>query len=88
MHIKSKYRWMKHLDFIIIDAILLNVSMILAYVIRTRNFKMFLHSEYRSIAVIVTILHLLIVLFSSTYSDILYRGYFTEFKKWRYTPLK
>ncbi len=81
MHIKSKYSWMKHLDFIIIDAILLNVSMILAYVIRTRNFKMFLHSEYRSIAVIVTILHLLIVLFSSTYSDILYRGYFTEFKK-------
>ncbi len=81
MHIKSKYSWMKHLDFIIIDAILLNVSMILAYIIRTRNLKMFIYSEYRSIALILTFLHLCIVLFSSTYSDILYRGYFTEFKK-------
>ena len=81
MHVRSKYSWMKHLDFIIIDAILLNISLILAYVIRTGNFKMFLFSEYRAIAIIVTILHLCIVLFSSTYSDILYRGYFTEFKK-------
>ena len=81
MHIRAKYSWMKHLDFIIIDAILLNISLILAYVIRMRNFKMFLFSEYRSIAIILTILHLCIVLFSSTYSDVLYRGYFTEFKK-------
>lgn len=81
MHIKSKYSWMKHLDFIIIDAVLLNLSLILAYFIRTRNLKMFLFSQYRSIAIILTILHLCIVLFSSTYSDILYRGYFTEFKK-------
>ena len=81
MHIRSKHSWMKHLDFIIIDAILLNISLILAYVIRTRNLNMFLFSQYRSIAIILTILHLCIVLFSSTYSDILYRGYFTEFKK-------
>ena len=81
MHVRSKYSWMKHLDFIIIDAILLNISLILAYVIRTGNFKTFPFSEYRAIAIIVTILHLCIVLFSSTYSDILYRGYFTEFKK-------
>ena len=81
MHIKAKYSWMKHLDFIIIDAILLNISLVLAYVIRMRNFKMFIYSEYRSIAIILTFLHLCIVLFSSTYSDILYRGYFTEFKK-------
>ena len=37
MHVRSKYSWMKHLDFIIIDAILLNISLILAYVIRTGN---------------------------------------------------
>lgn len=81
MHVRSKHSWMKHIDFIIIDAILLNISLIIAYVIRMRNFQMFLYSEYRSIAVILTILHLCIVLFSSTYSDVLYRGYFTEFKK-------
>ncbi len=81
MHIRSKHSWMKHIDFIIIDAILINISLIVAYFIRTRNLKMFLFSQYRSIAIILTILHLLIVLFSSTYSDVLYRGYFTEFKK-------
>ncbi len=81
MHIKAKHNWMKHLDFIIIDAVLINISLILAYFIRTRNFRMFEFSQYRSIAVIITILHLCIVLFSSTYSDVLYRGYFTEFKK-------
>ncbi len=81
MHVRSKHKWMKHIDFIILDAILVNISLMLAYVIRMRNFKMFFYSQYRSIAVILTILHLCIVLFSSTYSDILYRGYFTEFKK-------
>ncbi len=81
MHVKSKHSWIKHLDFIIIDTILINVSLILAYFIRTRNLRMFIYSQYRSIVIILTILHLLIVLFSSTYSDVLYRGYFTEFKK-------
>ena len=81
MHIRSKHSWMKHLDFIIIDAILLNISLVLAYVIRMRDFKMFFVSQYRSIVILITILHLCIVLFSSTYSDVLYRGYFTEFKK-------
>ncbi len=81
MHIRSKHSWMKHLDFILIDTVSVNISLILAYVIRMRNFKMFFYSQYRTIAVIVTILHLCIVLFSSTYSDVLYRGYFTEFKK-------
>lgn len=88
MHIKSKYSWMKHLDFIIIDAILLNVSLILAYVIRRGNFKMFLFSQYRTIAILITVLHFCIVLFSSTYSDILYRGYFTEFKKVAFHTIK
>ncbi len=79
---------MKHLDFIIIDAILLNVSLILAYVIRRGNFKMFLFSQYRTIAILITVLHFCIVLFSSTYSDILYRGYFTEFKKVAFHTIK
>lgn len=81
MHVRSKHSWMKHIDFIILDAFLVNISLILAYFIRIHNFKMFFYSQYRSIAIIVTILHFLIVLFASTYSDILYRGYFTEFKK-------
>ena len=81
MHIKSQHSWMKHLDFIIIDAILLNVSLVFAYFIKIRNLQMFQWPQYRSIAVMLTILHLCIVLFSSTYSDVLYRGYFTEFKK-------
>ena len=88
MHVRSKHSWMKHIDFIIIDAILLNISLVLAYVIRMRNFKMFLFSQYRSIAILLTILHLCIVLFSSTYSDVLYRGYFTEFKKVAFHTIK
>ena len=88
MHVKSKHSWMKHIDFIILDAILINVALILAYVIRMRNFRMFLYPQYRSIAVIMTIIHLLTVLFASTYSDILYRGYFTEFKKVAFHTLK
>ena len=88
MHVRSKHSWMKHLDFIIIDAILINVSLFLAYVIRNRDISHIFKSQYRSIFVILTILHLCIVLFSSTYSDILYRGYFTEFKKVAFHTLK
>ncbi len=81
MHIKSKHSWMKHIDFIIIDAILLNISLVLAYILRMRRWVAFFTPQYRTIAIIITILHLCIVLFSSTYSDVLYRGYFKEFKK-------
>ena len=88
MHVRSKHSWMKHLDFIIIDAILINVSLFLAYVIRSRDVSHIFKTQYRSIFVILTILHLCIVLFSSTYSDILYRGYFTEFKKVAFHTLK
>ena len=88
MHVRLKHSWMKHLDFIIIDAILINVSLFLAYVIRNRDISHIFKSQYRSIFVLLTIVHLCIVLFSSTYSDILYRGYFTEFKKVAFHTLK
>ncbi len=81
MHVKSKHSWMKHLDFMLIDALLVNIALILAYIIRMHNLKMFFVSQYKAIAIIVTILHFCIALLADTYSDILYRGYFTEFKK-------
>lgn len=81
MHVSAKHSWVKHVDFIIIDFICLNVSMLLAYMIRmSGSVALYGERRYRAIILYVIIIHFCVALFSNSYSDILYRGYFKEFK--------
>ncbi len=83
MHIK-KSSWLKHIDFVFTDLICINISFVIAYVLR------FIHSGlinpyasngYRMIISVMMIAHFVIIFFSEHYSGILRRGYFKEFVK-------
>lgn len=80
MHVK-KSSWLKHLDFVILDLLCINISFVLAYYLRLQRFDFYIIRGYRMLAVIAIILHLLIIFFSNYYSGILRRGYLREASK-------
>lgn len=87
MHVKYK-SWIKHLDFILLDLICINVSLYLAYFFRfvpsdtyDAPLNMYSNRLYRLLALFMVVVHISIALLSEYYSKVLYRGYFIEFTK-------
>ncbi|MCA9766893.1 MAG: sugar transferase [Carnobacterium sp.] len=72
--------WLKHVDFMILDILLLEVAFIIAYKIRFGLSSPIETTNYSILAMILPILHIFIVFFTEEYSGILRRGYFKEFK--------
>ena len=70
----------KHIDFILLDLICVEVSFLLAFFIRLGENRDKFDDGYSLINVIIIIAHLAIVFFSESYSGILRRGYFKEMK--------
>ncbi|SNU06271.1 exopolysaccharide biosynthesis polyprenyl glycosylphosphotransferase [Lachnospiraceae bacterium] len=81
MYKKNSNSLIKHLDFIVIDIILLCFAFWLAYVVRHRAFNMFDNSIYLSYTFIIILLALVAGVMLRTYKSILYRGYGVEFRK-------
>lgn len=74
--------WIKHLDFMLLDILSLEVSLLIAYICRSnlRNGIIF-PENYRTLAIMIIILDICVVFFSNSYHDIIRRGYFIELKK-------
>ena len=81
MHLKDKYTWMKHLDFILIDFWCLIVSFVLAYYIRFNTLDMFEDKEWSSLFVIICTINLIVTFCTSPYSGILKRRYYQQFRR-------
>ena len=79
MYSRLTHSWLKHWDFILLDMICLEVSFLLAYIIRHGLTNPFVAPSYRSEAVILFVCQLLAVFFSDTFSGVLKRGYYIEF---------
>lgn len=76
----TESRWMKHLDFTIIDVLSLEIALIIAFIIRFGHPYLFADSHYQLLAALLPVFHIAIVFFSEEYSGILQRGYLQEFK--------
>lgn len=72
-HIKGKYSWLKHLDFMVLDVLALMVSFALAYLARFRSMGFLLDSGWRSVLTIELLLDLLVILFTNPFSGIFRR---------------
>ena len=79
MHIKEKYSWIKHLDFIIIDLLCLMFSFVVAYYLKFDDFSLFQETEWLSLFVIVCAINLVITLYLNPYSGIIRRRYYEQF---------
>ncbi len=88
MYERNQKVWYKHLDFMILDLLCIELSFILAYIIRIDilnipyALNIIVHSEiHQRMLLYMALIHLVLILFTEPYSGILYRNTGDEFKK-------
>lgn len=78
MQIKSKYSWMKHMDFMIVDLIALFISFWVSFYLKFNKWDFYQNEEWTRYLFIVLALSLVINFFTNPYSGILKRSYYME----------
>ena len=77
MHIKGKYSWLKHLDFMMLDIFSLVVAFVLAIRIRFGDFSALGDNSWQTLLLIACLIDLLVMLFTNPFSGI-FRRYGSE----------
>ena len=78
MYRRDAKGWLKHLDFMILDLIVLQVSFVLAYMIRHGLQSPYQVPLYASMGVFLMLCDLVIIFFTEPFRNILKRGYYRE----------
>lgn len=79
MYRRAAKGWLKHLDFMVIDFLCLELSFLLAYNIRQGVGNPFLIPLYRNMAITLFLIEILVVFFFETLKNVLKRGMYKEF---------
>ena len=77
MYKEKSQDWMKHLDFIIIDLLMLLLAFVLAYLTRY-GIHMRNKEIYVSLALILLLLNFAVMIIGGTTRGVMYRGYYRE----------
>ena len=78
MYKKSVFSWLKHWDFMLLDAIVMQLSLMTAYAI-FKGTLVYTSDVYRIVALSLFVSQFLVVFFLQTFKNILKRGYYLEF---------
>ena len=77
---KREYEgWMKHMDFILIDMLCLQLAFCLAYVIRNHDINPYTVLVYRNIALYIELVDVIVIFSIGTLKGVLRRGHYKEF---------
>lgn len=91
MHHKQKKSWVKHLDFIILDLICLQLALVAAYFVRNGVENPYENVMYRNIALVLALIQFIVCVFGENFKNVLRRGVFREmvatFKQASYVTL-
>lgn len=79
MYKRSTTGWLKHIDFILLDLLCLQMAYIGAYTVRNGFGNPYTQELYLHIGVVLTLLGVLTAFFTELYSGVLKRGYYKEF---------
>lgn len=79
MYRKRSNNWTKHLDFLILDLISLQLALLVSYIIRMGWQDIYDNIIYQKMAVILVMIDIFVIFFSESFKDILKRGYYKEF---------
>ena len=79
MYRKDSERWLKHIDFIVLDMLCLQISYILAYAISGYGFDLYKIIIYRNMAMFLELADLLVIFAFGTMSNVLKRGHYQDF---------
>ena len=75
----EKSKFFKHIDFVILDLLCMEVSFVVAYFIRHRSFSLFNDSAYRSVLVILVIANIITCYIFESMRDVLKKSRQLEF---------
>lgn len=79
MYHKIQNSWTKHLDFMLIDVICLELSFWLAYVIRQKDINISSNYIYANLVLVLVLVDICLLIFCSTLKNVLKRDYLLEF---------
>ena len=80
MYREEKRNWMKHLDFTILDMLMMELALIIAYGWRFEHAWLFNHEIYVRIAAIALLIDVCVVFFSEAYTGVLRRNKYQELR--------
>ena len=78
MYRRDAKGWLKHLDFMILDLIVLQISFVLAYMLRHGLHNPYRVPLYANMSVFLFLCDLVIIFFTEPFRNILKRGYYRE----------
>lgn len=81
MYKRASQGWVKHLDFIALDILCVQIAFFLAYYVRQQSFAPYASEMYRTIGMLLTLFDLLVAVMMDTMHNVVKRGYFVEFTK-------
>lgn len=81
MQIKSKYSWLKHIDFMTVDLIALFLSYLLSYYLKFHDLNFYQNAEWVRYLFLVLVLDILFNFILNPYSGILRRSFYMEILK-------
>ncbi|MBQ2205173.1 MAG: sugar transferase [Lachnospiraceae bacterium] len=79
MYLSAKGRFSKHIDFIILDIICMEISFVIAFFVRHHNWILFDNKYYRSAMIILVVTNLVSCYIFYSMQDVLKRGRQLEF---------
>lgn len=79
MYRKNKNNWVKHLDFMILDLICLQVAFFLAYTLRHKTVNLYSNYIYANLSIVLVLIDICLLIFLNTLKNVLKRGYLIEF---------
>ena len=80
MYKKERRSWMKHLDFTLLDILLVQIAFLVAYAIRFEFTWAYSEEIYRDLAYVTVLIQICIIFFTEPYKNILRRDKVQEFK--------
>lgn len=79
MYEKKNKSWLKHLDFMILDILCLQLSFILAYQIRFGIGNPYKNKEYLNLAIVYLLIDFCVAVLFGSFKNVLKRGWYKEF---------
>jgi hypothetical protein len=68
---KNKNNWVKHLDFMILDLICLQVAFFLAYTLRHRTVNLYTNYIYANLSIVLILIDVCLLIFLNTLKNVL-----------------
>ena len=78
MYKKSIFSWLKHWDFMLLDFLVMQLSLLIAYGV-FKHALVYSSDVYRIVALSLLVAQFLVVFFLQTFKNVLKRGYYLEF---------